>query len=203
MLSLVCVMHTLSLGRKQMDSLHSQLWRDLPKQDWDVISTTRAIAQRHGITPTSESRGFWRGIDQRIEELHAARRESHRARLLYVLSLLFTELPPRRNAEWQSMKMGNMKRNAIDSSNIHFRKFKSVLRDGHIQMPHSFFSEKLMRAMRLYMAAHPRLKQEGAFLLCSEDGEPFRKINSLTRLLYSALGCCSADLRRYWFQRFT
>ena len=156
---------------------------------------------------------FWEAIEKRIHFLEK-NITTHHDLLLCLLALLYVDLPPRRNKEFQTMIIdprGTEKEysmdNTFDGQMFCFRSFKSVMRDKHQCFSIDKLTSRLRDALELYLQNHPRLPfdsdNEYADFICDEDGMGYTKINSFTRLLQKALGTSSQELRRKWFSKFT
>ena len=156
---------------------------------------------------------FWEKIENRIQFLEH-NIKNHHDLVLYLLALLYVDLPPRRNKEFQTMiidSRGTEKEyslnNTFDGEWFCFRNFKSVMRDKHQYFSIDKLTNRLRNALELYLQNHPCLpfdsKNEIADFICDEDGMGYTKINSFTRLLQKALGTSSQELRRKWFTKFT
>ena len=156
---------------------------------------------------------FWEKIENRIHFLEK-NITTHHDLLLCLLALLYVDLPPRRNKEFQTMIIdprGTEKEysmdNTFDGQMFCFRSFKSVMRDKHQCFSIDKLTSRLRDALELWLKNHPCLpfdsENEYADFLCDEEGCGYKKINSFTRLLQKALGTSSQELRRKWFSKFT
>jgi hypothetical protein len=153
-------------------------------------------------------------LQQEVELIDTSRRltESEYISLLhYVVGLLYTELPPRRNLEYATLLYTDRdaearKGNWLDPGYLYIKTFKSLKRDGTHALPVADMSQRLFKAIQLYAKHHP-LKHEslvnGRLFLVNYSGEGFLKVNSITRLLQRAIGFSSMQLRQGWFDRFT
>ena len=152
---------------------------------------------------------FWVDIETRIDELSQST-DTHEGLLLYLIALLYTELPPRRNLEFQSMQLDidglDARGNTFDGEYFSFRRFKSSRRDGHQDFSMDKVTPRLKAALELWLKRHPCLPMradETCYFLCNAEGEGYTKINSLTRLLQRAIGFTCQELRARWSTRFT
>jgi hypothetical protein len=163
-------------------------------------------------SPASTADPFWGRIEARICKL-AKHTDTHNGRLLHLLALLYVDLPPRRNKEFQTMLLDTKGRdrqgrnNTFDGLFFSFRSYKSSMRDGHKHFDVAKVTPRLRDALEQWLKNHPCLpfenENEIADFLCDEAGYGYTKINSFTRLLQKALGTSSQELRRKWFSRFT
>lgn len=163
---------------------------------------------------------FWQNIEAKLApmEAHVEQFRAFPPRTLaasewnsllhFVIALLFTEIPPRRNKDWQTMRIvengDQVYCNAFDLQYVTFRRFKSFRRDGEVTVPLSDFSPRLLRALSCYLKHHPLLPldRHSVPFLCTSNGRPFTKINSMTRLLQRAIGTTSQQLRVEWWFRY-
>lgn len=159
---------------------------------------------------------FWNEIERRLEILKGNhdRNPTHKNLLYYTLALLYVDLPPRRNKEFQTMLLDiegmddSQTSNTFDGQHFSFRRFKSVMRDKHTHVHIGKCTLRLQEALSIYLQNHPCLpfddaSSEVADFICDEDGIGYTKINSFTRLLQKALGTSCQELRRKWFTKFT
>ena len=186
-----------------------------------IVPIARKAAKQLGMSidvyemasPALTADPFWQRIETRICEL-AKRTDTHNGRLLHLLALLYVDLPPRRNKEFQTMVLDTRgkdrqgsRQNTFDGLFFCFRSYKSSMRDGHRHFDVAKVTSRLRDALEQWLRNHPCLpfenKNEIADFLCDAEGYGYEKINSFTRLLQKALGTSSQELRRKWFSRFT
>ena len=197
-----------------MPNGHVQRCAEVPTENvGSVRAAARALRIRTDVYPSylrpRQPDPFWTDIEKRICEL-ATTTDSHEGLLLYVIALLYTDLPPRRNLEFQSMQLDidglEGRGNTFDGEFFSFRRFKSSARDGHQHFSLEKVTPRLKAALELWLKRHPCLPMqadETCYLLCNAEGEGFTKINSLTRLLQRAIGSTCQQLRERWTTRFT
>ena len=197
-----------------MPNGHVQRYAEVPTESLATVrAAARALRIRTDVYPSylrpRQPDPVWTDIEKRICEL-ATTTDTHEGLLLYVIGLLYTDLPPRRNLEFQSMQLDidglEARGNTFDGEFFSFRRFKSSARDGHQHFSLEKVTPRLKAALELWLKRHPCLPMqadETCYLLCNSEGEGFTKINSLTRLLQRAIGSTCQQLRERWTTRFT
>lgn len=119
----------------------------------------------------------------------------------YVVMSLYTYIPPRRNRDYQDCYIVWGERNRDDDRNYFdaknhkfiFNQYKTNKKYGQQIVD---FSDKprLIEALDLWIKFHPLLKGKrlsrntNTRLLVNYDGSPMDNVNSITRVLYSAIG---------------
>jgi hypothetical protein len=151
---------------------------------------------------------LWDRINKRLEKLESDSSKTHDNLLLYLVALLYTDLPPRRNMDFQAMRIDveSERGNTFDGDYFSFRRFKSVQRDKHQHFLITDLPPRLHACLEMYLQRHPCLpmtKGDSCYFLVDSIGRGFTKINSMTRLLERAIGVSSQTLRERWFSKFT
>ena len=189
------------------------------------LLTRRNLPYALYITEPVDSSPYWKDIESRIISLEnqvysttlldasPLLQSQFDSIVLLVVALMYTEIPPRRNTDYQSMRLIQGEKcsscNVFDTSyGLVFRRFKSRSRDGEVALPIDDFSPRLIKALKLYFKHHPLKKQittsaqNSPYFLVNHSGQPFIKINSITRLLEKAIKSNSQELRNNWFTRY-
>jgi integrase len=114
--------------------------------------------------------------------------------LSWAVLSLYTKFAPRRNADYQEMYVINKERNATDSSKNYlaldthkfiFNKYKTASKHGVQTFP---VPDELYGTLESYLSRHPLRKQDEFPLLTNADGDKFKSINSITRILNKIFG---------------
>lgn len=109
----------------------------------------------------------------------------------YMILSLYTDIPPRRNMDYQVMyvvpngeQTGDLSKNYYvkEQGKFVFNRYKTQTKYGQ-QVEIVRDNEKLMEAIRTYLSHHPLRKAEAYPFLVKEDGEAITSINGMTRIL--------------------
>jgi len=153
-------------------------WADLQKLVEDLRTEVTAFANNKLITP-----------------------KQYNQLLTYLILSLYTEIPPRRNADYADMyvvgKWDDKKdktKNYYDwsSNTMIFNKYKTAKKHGQ-QIVDVKASPKLLDAVHTYLRHSPvhkgKVTKNTEFrFLTYEDGSPLSAVNAITRVLNKALG---------------
>ena len=117
--------------------------------------------------------------------------------LSYMVLSLYTQFAPRRNQDYQFMKVVRDVKNAtntdtnyivVDTKEFIFNKYKTAKSHGSQTFP---IPAPLWSIISLYLSAHPlgKKKTKGGFqFLVSHKGEPLLAVNAITRILNRIFG---------------
>jgi len=115
--------------------------------------------------------------------------------LQFLILSLYTDIPPRRNQDYQLLylvknaddKPTDKNYLAIDNKTLYFNKYKTSKKYGQVKIDITD-NEPLRYALRCYLAHHPHNKGKKGKnfitpLLVNPDGTPLSSVNSITRIL--------------------
>jgi integrase len=118
--------------------------------------------------------------------------------LSFMVLSLYTEFAPRRNQDYQFMKVVKNEKQAtdeetnyyvMDTSKFIFNKYKTAKSHGNQSFD---VPEPLVDAIKLYLTKHPLLKDKKTnakfWFLVTYDGSPLSSVNSITRILNRIFG---------------
>lgn len=113
--------------------------------------------------------------------------------LSYMVLSLYTKFSPRRNQDYQFMKVvkspkqvtPNFNYFVIDTNQFVFNKYKTA--DSHGEQTFDVPSE-LIHSIQLYLKFHPAKSPKGFQFLVLADGSPLPSVNSITRILNRIFG---------------
>ena len=114
--------------------------------------------------------------------------------LAYMILALYTKFSPRRNQDYQFMKVVKSAKQAtekdsnyfiVDTNQFIFNKYKTA--DAHGEQTFDVPPE-LVHAIHLYLKFHPAKSPKGFQFLVLPDGSPLPSVNSITRILNRIFG---------------
>lgn len=135
-------------------------------------------------------------LDENLKNKRDLTTKKYNKLLDYFLVSLYTLIPPRRNMDYMKMLVVKKvpedgKENYLDVKNMkmHFNKYKTVKKYGTQTVDLKEFPE-FLDALSLYLKYHPgKSDDEGnVYLLQDYDGERFKYVNSITRVLNRIFG---------------
>jgi len=105
--------------------------------------------------------------------------------LNYFVVSLYTLLPPRRNKDYQIMKVNTEEGNRLDTKTMEmiFTDYKTSSTYGEQKMDLKQYPD-FVKVLKLYLKRKP----ESEYLLVNHEGQNFKQNNSMTRLLNKIFG---------------
>jgi hypothetical protein len=169
---------------KMMEKVEDDKQKDsskkTPKQEqnwlsWDVILAHEKRLEEEVLRITKFTPADWPTI------------------LSYMILSLYTKFSPRRNQDYQFMKVvksskqvtPNFNYFVMDTSQFVFNKYKTA--DSHGEQTFDVPPE-LIHSIQLYLKFHPAKSPKGFQFLVLADGSPLPSVNSITRILNRIFG---------------
>lgn len=105
--------------------------------------------------------------------------------LNYFVVSLYTLIPPRRNKDYQLMKVDTDEGNRLDTKNMEmiFTDYKTSSTYGEQKTDLKEYPD-FVKVLKLYLKRKP----DSEYLLVNHDGQHFKQLNSMTRLLNKIFG---------------
>lgn len=203
---LTAIVSVLDLFKKKptYKKLH-QYYSNLLNHKTDEAREYEAKYANHKTQKQQKNWISWEQVLQRKQELkdkvetfcekkHITTQQKETLLQFLVLSL-FTDIPPRRNQDYQLLylvksaegKPDDKNYLAIDNKTLYFNKYKTAKKYGQVKI--DITDNKPLRfALRCYLRHHPHNKgRKGKSfmtpLLVNEDGTPLTSVNAITRIL--------------------
>jgi len=182
---------------------YQQILADLKKEDEEKPKNVRNEKQEANWISWEEIQKIKNDLGDKVKDL-AKRRQAtttERNRLLeFFLLSLFTEIPPRRNQDYQLCYVVKKYRDgdkgmpkdrnylSLDDNEFIFHRYKTAKKYGTQKVSFAD-NEPLKHAVKLYLKHHPlkpaRYGKNTMYpLLVKPDGSPFSSVNGITRLLH-------------------
>jgi integrase len=114
--------------------------------------------------------------------------------LSYMLLSLYTKFAPRRNQDYQFMKIVKSEKQAtnldfnyyvLDKHEFIFNKYKTAKAHGEQRFD---VPDDLVKVIELYLKKHPGVSKSPYFFLVNHDDTPLPSVNSITRILNRIFG---------------
>ena len=179
---------------------YQQTLADLKKEDEDKPKNVRNEKQEANWIDWEEIQKIKNDLGDKVKDLGKRKQATttERNRLLeFFLLSLFTEIPPRRNQDYQLCYVVKKYRDdmpkdrnylSLEDNEFIFHRYKTAKKYGTQKISFAD-NEPLKHALRLYLKHHPlkpaRYGKNTMYpLLVKADGSPFSSVNGITRLLH-------------------
>ena len=132
--------------------------------------------------------------EMKWSEILEARDKLPKDSIEYVVMSLYTMSPPRRNQDYQFMKVVKTASQAnnqdfnyyiMDDHRFVFNKYKTAKAHGEQTF---VIPDELVNSINLYLSKHPATKKKPFDFLVNFDGSPLQSVNSITRILNRIFG---------------
>jgi integrase len=153
-------------------------------------SNDKTDAEKDNWMTAEEVQGAYDALRVDAEDVAKKRRALQRPEydtlLKYLILSLYTLIPPRRNADFQKMKIltdepQDMQNNYIDIENTKFifnnYKTAKAYKTQIVDIP-----DELMDVVRMYLR---HANTSSGYLVVNYEGQPFQSVNAITRILNS------------------
>jgi len=180
------------LPSKQNDKARKEYEQILDKPDEYFTKRDRSVKTENQEKGWIDKDTFDKYVEETKEKgLTASRKKNFITRdyndlLNYFILSLYTLLPPRRNRDFQLMKINADEGNSYDTEKQEFifRDYKTFSTYGEQRLEIREYPE-FLKVMKLYMKRRPK---ENDYLIVEHDGTEFKHNNSMTRRLNKIFG---------------
>lgn len=184
-ISLVSTLNSSGLKYKKLANKYYKLLIDIDKKIKETPINEKSLTQKNNWIDWNEVKTIYDNLKKNVKiyKRKKLNEKEYNNLLHFVILSLYVLLPPRRNQDWLKMKIkldDDNKYNYLDMKNKQFI-FNVYKTSKHYGEQKIDIPEELYNILNDYLKN--RIDNNSDLLLINYNGEPFKNINSITRIL--------------------